>query len=189
MAQSPQEITELLTAWRGGDPEALEKLVPLVYSELHRLAHRYLQKQPAERTLQTTALVNEAYLRLVGQNQVEWQNRAHFFAVCAQVMRSLLIDRARERLAAKRGGGARYVSLDEAAVVYPERDEELLAVHEALDKLSALDPRKGRIVELRYFGGMSVEETAEVLALSPITIKREWLKAKMWLYHELDQGK
>jgi RNA polymerase sigma factor (TIGR02999 family) len=188
VAQSPQELTALLVAWRNGDQEAFDKLALLVYDELRQMAHRYLKRQPAEQTLQTTALVHEAYLRLVGRHEVDWQNRAHFFAVCAQIMRNLLVDRARARLSARRGG-ARQVSLDEAVAVAPaihlDKDVEVLALNQALERLSALDPRKSRIVELRYFGGMSVEETAEVLALSPITIKREWLKAKLWLYHEL----
>lgn len=186
MTHSPQAVTQLLLAWRGGDREAFDRLVPIVYDELRRLAHRYISKRHAGQTLQTTDLVNEAYLRLVGQDQVAWQDRAHFFAVAAQVMRSLLADRARAQGAAKRGGG-RQVSLDEAAVVVPERDIALLALDEALERMAAFDPRKLRIVELRYFGGLSVEETAEVMKLSPITIKREWLKAKAWLYSELNE--
>jgi RNA polymerase sigma factor (TIGR02999 family) len=174
-------------AWRNGDNEALNRLIPLVYDELRQFAHRYMNKRFAGQTLQTTALVNEAYLRMVGQDQVDWQNRTHFFAVCARVMRNLLVDRARSRQADKHGGGARRVSLDEAAIVLPERQIDLLALDEALDRLAGIDPRKSQIVEMRYFGGMSVEETAEVLAVSPITVKREWLKARAWLYRELDQ--
>jgi RNA polymerase sigma factor (TIGR02999 family) len=187
MTHSPQEVTQLLLAWRNGDREAFDRLVPIVYDELRRLAHRYIAKRLAGQTLQTTDLVNEAYLRLVGQDQVAWQNRAHFFAVAAQVMRSLLVDRARARGAAKRGGGGRQVSLDEVAAVSPERDANILALNEALERLAAFDQRKLRIVELRYFGGLSVEETAEVMSLAPITIKREWLKAKAWLYSELNK--
>jgi RNA polymerase sigma factor (TIGR02999 family) len=188
MTNSKQEVTQLLLAWRNGDREAFDRLVPIVYDELRRLAHRYIAKKLAGRTLQTTDLVNEAYLRMVGQDQIAWHNRAHFFAVAAQVMRSLLVDRARSRQAAKRGGGGRQVSLDEAAVIVPERDVNILALNEALERLAAFDSRKLRIVELRYFGGLSVEETAEVMSLSPITIKREWLKAKAWLYSELNRA-
>jgi RNA polymerase sigma factor (TIGR02999 family) len=187
MAPSPQEITQLLLAWRNGDNEALNRLIPMVYDELRRFAHRYMNKRFAGQTLQTTALVNEAYIRLVGQDQVDWQNRTHFFAVCARVMRNLLVDRARSRQADKHGGGARRVSLDDAAIVLPERQIDLLALDEALDRLAGIDPRKSQIVEMRYFGGMSVEETAEVLAVSPITVKREWLKARAWLYREMDK--
>jgi RNA polymerase sigma factor (TIGR02999 family) len=183
--RSTQEVTQLLLAWRDGDREAFDKLVTIVYDELRRLAHRYVAKGLAGQTLQTTALVNEAYLRLAGQDQVDWQNRAHFFAVAAQVMRSLLVDRARARQAARRGAGAHQVPLDEATAISPQPDLDLLALNEALEKLAAFDQRKSQIIELRYFGGLSVEETAEVLALSPITIKREWLKAKAWLRSEL----
>jgi RNA polymerase sigma factor (TIGR02999 family) len=183
------EITGLLLAWREGNKEALDKLMPLVYGELRGLAHRYVRREGPGQTLQTTSLVHEAYLRLVGRDEVAWQNRAHFFAVCAEVMRSLLIDRARARLAKKRGGRANQVEFDEAFSAAPARDEGLLALHEALERLAAVDPRKSRIVEMRYFGGMSVEETAMVLELSPITIKREWLKARAWLYRELANDK
>lgn len=187
MRPSPQEITQLLLAWRSGDSEALNRLIPLVYDELRRFAHRYMGRGFAGETLQTTALVHEAYMRMVGQDQVDWQNRTHFFAVCARVMRNLLVDRARSRQADRHGGGARRVSLDDAAVVVPERQIDLLALDEALDRLAGIDPRKSQIVEMRYFGGMSVEETAEVLAVAPITVKREWLKARAWLYRELDK--
>jgi RNA polymerase sigma factor (TIGR02999 family) len=187
MTPSPKEITQLLLAWRNGDNEALNRLIPLVYDELRQFAHRYMNKRFAGQTLQTTALVNEAYIRMVGQDQVDWQNRTHFFAVCARVMRNLLVDRARSRQADKHGGGARRVSLDDAAVVLPERQIDLLALDEALDRLAGIDPRKSQIVEMRYFGGMSVEETAEVLEVSAITVKREWLKARAWLYRELDK--
>jgi RNA polymerase sigma-70 factor, ECF subfamily len=169
MTGSPKEITQLLLAWRNGDRDALNRLIPLVYEELRRFAHRYTNRRFAGQTLQTTAIVHEAYIRMVGQDQVDWQNRTHFFAVCARVMRNLLVDRARSRNADRHGGGARRVTLDEAAMILPERRIDLLALDEALDKLALIDPRKSRIVEMRYFGGMSVEETAEVLAVSPIT--------------------
>ena len=189
MESSPHQVTQLLAEWRNGDTAALNKLMPLVYGELRRLAHRYMKRERPGQTLQTTALVNEAYLRLVGSKQTEWQDRAHFFAVSAQIMRHLLVDRARSRQYAKRGKDARQVTLDEGAVISPERDLDLLALDEALDKLSRIDERKSRLVELRYFGGLSVEEAAEVLGVSAITVKREWLKTKAWLYRELRQGK
>ena len=180
-----QDLTRLLLAWSDGDESALSQLIPLVQGELRRLASRSLRGERPGHPLQTTALVNEAYLRLIDQQNVDWQNRAHFFAVAAQIMRHLLVDHARARHYAKRGGGARYVALDEAAAIAPERDAELLALDEALSRLAALDARKSRVVELRYFGGLSVEETAEVLGMSEITVKREWRKAKAWLYLEL----
>lgn len=189
MTPSPQDVTQMLIAWQRGDSAALDQLMPLVYDELRRLAHRYMRRDRAGHTLQTTALVNEAYLRLADQKNMNWQSRAHFFALAAQVMRHLLIDYARRRRYAKRGGGARQVTLDEGAAVSPERSAELLALDEALRRLSALDPRKGQIVELRYFGGLSVKETAEVLGISDITVKREWSKAKAWLYRELSEGR
>jgi RNA polymerase sigma factor (TIGR02999 family) len=181
----PQDVTQMLAEWRNGDPGAFDRLMPVIYGELRRLAHNYMKRQPPGHTLQTSALVNEAYLRLAGQREVDWQNRAHFFAIAARIMRSLLIDHLRSRRFAKRGGGARRVSLDEVALISDQRSEELLALDQALTGLSAIDERKARIVELRYFSGLSVEETAEVMGLSAITIKREWLKAKAWLYREL----
>jgi RNA polymerase sigma-70 factor, ECF subfamily len=187
MALTQYEITRLLIDWRGGDRAALEKLMPLVYDELRRLARHYLNQERPGHTLQATALVNEAYLRLIDQQSADWQNRAHFFAVAARIMRHLLVDHARARGYAKRGGGAHQVSLDEAAAVTPEVSFDLLALDEALDRLAAIDERKVVIVELRYFSGLSVEETAEAMRLSEITIKREWLKAKAWLYRELKQ--
>jgi RNA polymerase sigma factor (TIGR02999 family) len=187
MTPSPKELTNLLVAWRNGDREALNRLMPLVYNELRLLAHRYMSRRYAGQTLQTTALVHEAYVRLAGRDPVAWQNRAHFFAVCAQVMRNLLVDRARSRRAARHGGAGRRVSLDEAAVITPEKHIDLIALDEALDRLAKLDLRKSQIIEMRYFGGMSVEETAEFLGVSPITVKREWLKARAWLYRELDK--
>jgi RNA polymerase sigma-70 factor, ECF subfamily len=187
MTQASQDVTQLLAAWRDGDQQALDRLMPLVYNELRRLAHRYMKRQKDGQTLQTTAVVHEAYLRLAGRDEVNWQNRAHFFAVCAQVMRNLLVDRARARSAEKRGGGTNQVALDESDLMAPGQLDEVLELNEALDKLSQIDPRKSKIIEMRYFGGMSVEETAAVLELSPITIKREWLKARAWLYLEMNK--
>lgn len=183
----PQDVTQLLVDWRNGDASALNQLLPLVYDELHRLAKRYMAHERQNHTLQATALVNEAYLRLAGQAPNEWQNRAHFFGVAAQVMRHLLVDHARARQYAKRGGGAQQITLDEAVAVMPEASVEVIALNDALDRLAHLDERKARIVELRYFGGLSADETAEVLGLSEITIKREWLKAKAWLYQEMNK--
>ncbi len=183
----PENVTQLLVNWRNGDETALDQLMPIIYDELHRLAKRYMSRERRNHTLQTTALVNEAYLRLVGQGQAEWQNRAHFFGVAAQVMRHVLVDHARSRQYAKRGGEAQQVTLDDNLAISHEDQIEVLALDEALNRLAALDERKGRIVELRYFGGLSVEETAEVLELSAITVKRDWLKAKAWLYRELSQ--
>ena len=181
-ACSPQEVTQLLADWSRSDTAALDKLTPLVYEELRRLAHRYMNRERPEHTLQTTALVNEAYLRLADQREVHWQNRAHFFAVSAQVMRHLLIDHARSRRYVKHGGDVRHVPLDEAAVMSEERATDLIALDEALNDLATLDPRKSKVVELRYFGGLSIEETAEVLKISPITVRRDWRAAKAWLY-------
>ena len=188
MTVSPQEVTQLLAAWRGGDPQALDKLMPLVYDELRRIASRYMKREHPGHTLQTTALVNEAYLRMVGQQNVDWQNRAHFFGVAASVMRHLLVDRARANGRVRRGGNPQQVTLDEAAVVSEQKGEELLALDEALTKLNEIDERKVKIVELRYFSGLSAVETADVLGVSEITVKREWLKAKAWLYRELSLG-
>lgn len=182
------QITQLLIDWRNGDQTAMEKLMPLVYEQLRELAHRYMIRENAGHTLQTTALVHEAYLRLVDDSDRSLQNRHHFFALAAQVMRHLLVDHARASRYAKRGGDARHVSLDESAIFSSERSDELLSLDEALERLSAVDPRKSRIVELRYFVGLSVEETAETMSLSPITVKREWLKAKAWLCHQLKMG-
>lgn len=187
VATAPAEVTQLLLAWSNGDQAALEKLMPLVYQELHRLAQRYLRQERPGHTLQTTALVNEAYLRLVEVNRMEWQSRAHFFAVAAQMMRRILVEFARRRHRHKRGGDAQRVSLDEALEVGAGRAAGLVALDDALHSLAALDARKSRIVELRFFGGLNVEETAEVLKLSPDTIRREWNKAKAWLYCELDE--
>jgi len=185
MNQSTHDVTRLLQAWCGGDTAALGKLVPLVYDELHRLAHCYMAHEWANSTLQTTALAHEAYLRLVDANQVEWKNRVHFFAISANLMRRILVEFARARGSQKRGGDVRKVSLDEAAFLSPEPDENLLALDGALTALAAFDPRKAKVVELRFFGGMTEEETAEALGVSSDTILRDWKSAKLWLYREM----
>jgi RNA polymerase sigma factor (TIGR02999 family) len=177
-----------LVAWSQGDRAALDDLVPLVESELKLLAHRYLRRERADHTLLTTALVNEAYLRLVDQRAANWQSRAHFFGIAAQLMRRILTDHARKVASAKRGGGAHKVPLDEACVLSPERAAELVALDDALTALARVDARKGRVVELRYFGGLSVEETAEVLGLHPDSVTREWRRAKAFLRRELETG-
>jgi RNA polymerase sigma-70 factor (ECF subfamily) len=184
-AAPSQEVTQLLLAWSKGDQTALEKLTPLVYQELHRLARRYMGRERPGHSLQTTALVHEAYLRLVDSRSVRWRNRAHFFAVSAQLMRRILVDFARKRRYQKRGGEARQVSLDEALVVAPERGADLVALDEALNALAAVDRRKSQVVELRFFGGLSVEEAAEALGVSPDTVMRDWKLAKTWLLREL----
>lgn len=184
---SSNDVTELLRAWSDGDSAALEQLTPVIHAELHRIAKRYMSKERVNHTLQTTALVNEAYVRLIDWKNARWQNRAHFFGVSAQLMRRILVDFARSRPRLK-DEVAKHVSLDEAFVVSSERDSDLIALDEALDALSKLDPRKAQIVELRFFGGLSNEETAEVLKLSSITIIREWNKAKAWLYRELNKA-
>jgi RNA polymerase sigma-70 factor, ECF subfamily len=180
-----REVTQLLGYWSGGDAGALEKLIPLVQPELHRLAHHYMSRERAGHTLQTTALLDEAYLLLVDNTKPRWQNRTHFVAAAAQLMRRIMVDHARERHALKRGGGALKVTLDEAAFVIETRSEELLVLDEALERLAVQDPRKSQIVELRYFGGLTVEETAEFLKLSQRTVEREWSMAKAWLYRAL----
>jgi RNA polymerase sigma factor (TIGR02999 family) len=182
-----QEVTRLLGDWSGGDEGALEKLFPLVQPELHRLAHHYMSRERAGHTLQTTALLNEAYLRLVENTQPPWQNRTHFVAATAQLMRRIMVDHARQHQSLKRGGGALRVTLDEAAWVTETRSKELLAVDEALEKLAAQDLRKSQIVELRYFGGLTIEETAEFLKLSSRTVRREWTMAKAWLCRALNE--
>jgi RNA polymerase sigma factor (TIGR02999 family) len=182
---SQQEVTQLLGAWSGGDERALEKLIPLVQPELHRLAHHYMSRERAGHTLQTTALLDEAYLLLVDRNKRDWQNRTHFVAAAAQLMRRIMVDHARERHALKRGAGALRVTLDEAAAVTETRSEDLLALDDALERLAAQDRRKSQIVELRYFGGLKVDETAEFLKLSQRTVEREWNMAKAWLYRAL----
>jgi RNA polymerase sigma factor (TIGR02999 family) len=183
-----QQITHLLLAWGGGDQAALAELMPLVYDELRKVAARHLRHQRPGHTLQTTALVNEAYLRLIDSSQVQWQNRAHFFAVSAQLMRRILVDFARSRNYQKRGGGAERVSLDEALAFAPERGADLLALDDALNRLAQLNPRQAQVVELRYFGGLSEEESAEALKVSVRTIQRDWNLARLWLYRELSQG-
>ena len=182
---SQQEVTQLLGDWSGGDAGALDKLIPLVQPELHRLAHHYMSRERAGHTLQTTALLDEAYLLLVDHTKRNWQNRTHFVAAAARLMRRIMVDHARERRSLKRGGGALKVTLDEAAAVTETRSEELLALDDALERLAAQDSRKSQIVELRYFGGLTVEETAEFLKLSQRTVEREWNMAKAWLYRAL----
>jgi len=185
---SPPDVTQLLHAWSEGDERALEQLMPLVYQELYRLAKHYMARERPGQTLQVTALVNEAYLRLIDWKNVRWQNRAHFFGVSAQLMRRILVDFARSRHYSKRGGEAHHVSLEEAAVVSQERDADLVALDDALNALAAIDPPQSQVVELRFFGGLSVEETAEVLKISPRTVMREWSLARAWLYREINRS-
>jgi len=186
-ASSPNEVTRLLVDWSDGDKSALDRLMPLVYEELRKLAHHYMGREGPGHTLQTTALVNEAYLRLIDQRSVHWQNRAHFFGIASQMMRRILVDYARARQSAKRGGDARQVSLDEAMVVTPERAAEVVALDDALKALAEIDQRKSQIVEMRFFGGLSIEETAEVLGVSPGTVMRDWTLAKAWLHREINK--
>ncbi len=185
---SSHEVTELLKAWTAGDEQALEKLTPLVYQQLHRVAQRCMAGERTGHTLQTTALVNEVYLQLVDCGQVNWQDRAHFFAVSAQLMRRILIDFARSRGYQKRGGGAPHLSMDDAPSVCNEPDTNLVALDDALKALAAVDARKSRVVELRFFGGLSIEETAEVLRVSVETVVRDWRLAKVWLLRELSEA-
>jgi RNA polymerase sigma-70 factor (ECF subfamily) len=185
---SPREITQLLVDWGNGDKATLDRLVPLIYEELRRLARYHMRRERPGHTLQTSALVNEAYLRLIDQTNVRWQNRAHFFGIAAQLMRRIMIDHARSHARAKRGGGAQNLSLDEAALATREKASELLALDYALTELEVLDPRKSQIVELRFFGGLSNEEAAEVLKVSSRTIEREWRVAKAWLYRAVSKG-
>jgi RNA polymerase sigma factor (TIGR02999 family) len=184
----PQEITRLLLAWNGGDETALDKLVPFVYQELRRLARRQMRRERPGHTLQPTALVNEAFLRLVDLQGVQWQNRAHFFALCARLMRRILVDLARSRRYAKRGGEAQAVSLDPALLASPAHSTDLVALDDAVNALSKVDDRKGQVVELRFFGGLTVEESAEVLKVSPETVRRDWRLAKVWLLREMSRG-
>jgi RNA polymerase sigma factor (TIGR02999 family) len=184
----PHEMSRLLAAWSDGDREALDRLYPLVAAELHRLARGDMRRGRPDHTQQTTALVNEAYLKQIDQRDVRWQNRAHFFGIAAQIMRRILIDHARKHAYAKRGGGAVHVPLEEAAVLTPARAAELVALDEALTALAEVDERKGRVVELRYFGGLSVEETAEVLGISADTVTRDWRRAKAFLRREMGGG-
>jgi RNA polymerase sigma factor (TIGR02999 family) len=185
---STQQVTKLLRDWSNGDQSALEQLTPLVYGELRRLAGRYLRKERPDHTLQSTALVHEAFIRLVDQREVKWQNRAHFFGVAAQMIRRILVDHARSRQANKRGSGAPKLSLDEALATPERRDLDLLALDDALNSLAKIDPQQARIVELRFFTGLTVEETAEVLGISPATVKRDWVTAKAWLYRDITRA-
>jgi RNA polymerase sigma factor (TIGR02999 family) len=183
----PARVTQLLLAWSKGDRSALDALTPLVHEELHRLAHHYMKRERAGHSLQTTALVNEAYLRLIDQQRVEFNNRSQFFALAATLMRHILVDHARSRRYLKHGGGAERVSFDKALMVSPDRNDDLVELDEALVRLAALDARKSKVVELRFFGGLSVEETAAALDISAITVMREWKLAKAWLYNSLNE--
>ena len=185
MTASPNGVTQLLVAWGDGDTAARDQLMPLVYEELRRLAHRYMGRERPGHTLQTSGLVNEAYLRLIDQSQVHWQNRAHFYGIAAQMMRRILVDYARSRHYAKRGGNNHQVSLNEVLIASEERRAEVVALDDALKSLAAIDGRKSQIVELRFFAGLSIEETAEVLAVSPGTVMRDWTLAKAWLRREM----
>ena len=182
------QVTELLVRWRGGDREALDSLLPLVYDELRRIARHYLQGERPGHTLQSTALVNEAYVRMVAQDFPQWQNRAHFFAVAAQLMRQILVDHARAHRASKRGGNVYKVSLDEAEGQPQATDLDIVALDDALKNLAEMDPQQSKVVELKFFAGLSIEDTAEVLAISPSTVKRDWITARAWLYRELDRS-
>ena len=187
-APGTHEVTQLLVAWSDGDEDALERLAPLVNAELHSLAKRYMSREREDHLLQTSALINEAYLRLINWKDVRWKNRAHFFAVAAQMMRRILVDFARQRPRVDKEVEARHISLDEAMTVAHDKDMDLLALDEALRSLAEIDERKSKIVELRFFGGLSVDETAEVMKVAPITVMREWNKAKAWLYRELSRN-
>ena len=185
---SDPDITALLVEWNNGDKSAMEKLLPLVERELHRLAHSYMRRENAQHTLQTTALINETYLRLVDQRKVQWQNRAHFFGIAAQIMRRILLNYARDQNRLKRGGKAIHVSLSQAQILPQEQDREIISLNDALTKLEAIDERKGKVVELRYFGGLTVEEVAEVLNVSTVTVLRDWAFARAWLSREMQNG-
>ncbi len=183
---SPHEISQLLHAWSDGNREALDALLPLVYDELRRQAHRFLRRERQNHTLQTTALIHEAYLKLIEQNRVNWQNRAHFFAISANLMRRILVNYAKAKHRVKRGGDAENLPLDETILIVSDKRElDLLALDEALTRLAKMDERQAQIVELRYFSGLSIEETAEVLDISPVTVKRDWKMTKAWLHREL----
>jgi RNA polymerase sigma factor (TIGR02999 family) len=181
----PHRVTQLLQQWGHGDDAALAELTPLVYEELRRLAHHYMEGQRPNHTLQTTALVNEAYLRLADQTDPNWQSRAHFFAVAARAMRQILVSYARSNRAQKRGGGAATIGLDEAAILSPEQSKEIIDLHEAMERLGMLDSRKAQVVELKFFGGLNYDEIAEVLKIARVTVRRDWEFAKLWLYTEL----
>lgn len=183
-----RQVTELLVRWRKGDRQALDALIPLVYEELRRIAQHFLQREKPGHTLQSTALVHEAYVRMVGQNLPEWQSRAHFFGIAAQLMRQILVDHARARQAAKRGGDVFKLSLDESTAMPEQRDLDLIALDDALKSLTELDPQQSRIVELRYFAGLTIEDTSEVLGISPATVKRDWATARAWLQREMMRG-
>ena len=185
MPQTPQNVTQLLIGWSKGDKEALDALVPLVYDELRRQAARYLRRERVGHTLQTTALIHEAYMRLIDQKNVHWQNRAHFFGIAAQLMRRILVDHARTKTRAKRGGSNLRVSLTKANIFAKVKDLDIVALDEALDRLTEIDEQQSRIVELRFFSGLTVEETAEVLGISTATVKRDWSMAKAWLHREI----
>jgi RNA polymerase sigma factor (TIGR02999 family) len=185
---SPHRVTQLLQQWSHGDDAALAELTPLVYEELRRLAHHYMEGERPGHTLQTTALVNEAYLRLADQTNPNWQSRAHFFAVAARAMRGILVNYAKSNQAQKRGGGAARIELDEAAILSPEQSKEIVDLHEALERLATLNSRKARVVELKYFGGLNHDEIAEVMKISTVTVRRDWMFAKTWLYDELQNA-
>jgi len=185
MTPSPHQITQLLKNWSNGDQAARDQLMPLVYEELRRMAHQHMRKERPGHTLQTSALVHEAFVRLVDQSEVQWQNRAHFFGIAAQMMRRVLVDHARSRDYAKRGGDVRHISLDKVAIVSEERAADVVALDDALNGLATVDQRKSQIVELRFFGGLSIAETAAVLAVSPGTVMRDWTLAKAWLRREM----
>ncbi len=181
------DVTQLLVRWSMGNQAALDELMPLVYGELHRLASAYLRRERPDHTLQSTALVHEAFMKLVNQHEVEWRNRAHFYGIAAQMIRRILVDYARSHHAEKRGSGAVKLALDEALAVPLQKDLDLLGLNDSLEQLAKMDPRQNRIVELRFFAGLSIEETAEVMQLSPATIKREWNSARAWLFRELSR--
>ncbi len=189
METSAPSVSQLLQRWSEGDRDALDQLTPLVYAELRLMARRYMNQQPPGHTLQTTALIHEAYLRLVGQEEKQWENRAHFFGVAAQAMRHILVDYARARQMAKRGGGAHQVSLDEAMVISPEGSDDLVALNDALDALASLDQRQSQVVEMRFFGGLTEEEISQVLNVSTRTVRSDWRLARSWLLRELDMEK
>jgi RNA polymerase sigma-70 factor (ECF subfamily) len=189
MAGPAKDVSQLLRAWGSGDQQALEKLMPLVYAELHRAARRHMLGERPQHTLQTTALINEVHLRLVSFPHISWQNRAQFFAICAQLMRRILVDFARSRRSEKRGGDAYFLELDETLIVRSAPRADLVALDDALKALAAMDERKSRVIELRFFGGLSVQETAEVLSVSPQTVSRDWNLAKVWLFRQLEEQK
>lgn len=183
--ESSKAVTQLLVRWRAGDREALDSLMPLVYAELRRLAQHYLSRERSDHTLQSTALVHEAYLRLAGQNPPHWENRAHFFGIAAHIMRQILVEYARAKNTAKRGAGSCKITLDDALEIQQKTDVDVIALDAALDRLSELDPQQSRIVEMRFFAGLTIEDTAEVIGVSPATVKRDWTSARAWLHREI----